>query len=88
MATPIAPLVLSRRLARGKESPQRLGERRGEARIARPPGHLIWAHGASVGEMLAIIPLVEGMRQRQFNVLVTSGTVTSRGSPRNACRKA
>jgi len=77
MATPIAPLLLSRRLARGKESPQRLGERRGETRIPRPPGHLVWAHGASVGEMLAIIPLVEGLRQRHFNVLVTSGTVTS-----------
>ena len=77
MATPIAPLLLSRRLARGKESPQRLGERRGETSIARPPGHLVWAHGASVGEMLAIIPLVEGLRQRHFNVLVTSGTVTS-----------
>jgi 3-deoxy-D-manno-octulosonic-acid transferase len=75
--TPLSRIVLARRLARGKEHPQRLSERRGEARIARPPGALIWAHGASVGEMLAIIPLVEGVRARNFNVLVTSGTVTS-----------
>jgi 3-deoxy-D-manno-octulosonic-acid transferase len=27
--------------------------------------------------MLAVIPLVEGVRARNFNVLVTSGTVTS-----------
>ena len=77
VATPIAPLVLANRLKRGKEHPERIGERRGEAGVARPEGPLIWAHGASVGEMLAIIPLVEGLRARGFNVLVTSGTVTS-----------
>ena len=77
MATPLSRLVLARRLRRGKEHPQRLAERRGESAIARPPGPLIWAHGASVGEMLAVIPLVEGLRARNFNVLVTSGTVTS-----------
>src|SRR6185503_9730803 len=77
MATPMSRLVLASRLKRGKEHPQRLAERRGEAKIARPAGPLIWAHGASVGEMLALIPLVEGLRARNFSVLVTSGPVTS-----------
>ena len=77
VATPLARLVLARRLARGKEHPQRLSERRGESAIARPPGPLVWVHGASVGEMLAVLPLVERIRARNFNVLVTSGTVTS-----------
>src|ERR1051325_2817412 len=77
MATPLSRLVLARRLRRGKEHPQRMAERRGEPSVARPPGPLARAHGASVGEMLAVIPLVEGLRARNFHVLVTSGTVTS-----------
>src|SRR5438132_1312848 len=76
-ASPLAGLLLSHRLKRGKEHPQRLPERRGESTVARPPGPLIWVHGASVGEVAAVIPLVERIIARDFNVLVTSGTVTS-----------
>jgi len=76
-ATPLAPVLLARRLKRGKEDAERLAERRGESGLARPEGPLIWAHGASVGEMLSIIPLIEHLNERGFNVLVTSGTVTS-----------
>jgi 3-deoxy-D-manno-octulosonic-acid transferase len=76
-ATPLAPLLLSRRLKRGKEDPERIGERRGEAGLARPPGALVWVHGASVGELLAVLPLIEQLRALDLSVLVTSGTVTS-----------
>ena len=75
--SPIAPQLLARRLNRGKEHPQRLAERRGEASLRRPQGPLIWVHGASVGEMLAAVPLIERLRALDFAVLVTSGTVTS-----------
>ena len=75
--SPMAPQVLARRLRRGKEHPERLAERRGEASLARPNGPLIWVHGASVGEMLAAVPLIERLRAQGFAVLVTSGTVTS-----------
>jgi len=74
---PLAPHVLARRLNRGKEHPGRLSERRGEASLPRPPGSLVWVHGASVGEMLAVVPLIEQMRAQNFEVLVTSGTVSS-----------
>jgi len=77
VATPLAGILLSHRLKRGKEDPQRLAERRGESTVARPPGSLVWVHGASVGEVAAIIPLVERIASKDFKVLVTSGTVGS-----------
>jgi 3-deoxy-D-manno-octulosonic-acid transferase len=77
VATPLAGILLSHRLKRGKEDPQRFAERRGESSVARPPGPLVWVHGASVGEVAAIIPLVERIASKDFKVLVTSGTVGS-----------
>jgi 3-deoxy-D-manno-octulosonic-acid transferase len=77
VGAPLAGIVLSNRLKRGKEDAARLGERRGETRVPRPSGPLVWIHGASVGEVAAIIPLVERIVAKDFNVLVTSGTVTS-----------
>jgi 3-deoxy-D-manno-octulosonic-acid transferase len=76
-AAPLAPFLLSRRLNRGKEHPARIGERRGHSEAARPPGPIVWVHGASVGEILAALQLIERVRADGFSVLVTSGTVTS-----------
>ena len=74
---PLAPLWLRQRVARGKEEPARLSERMGIAGKARPDGRLVWVHGASVGESLAALPLIEKLMADGFHVLVTSGTVTS-----------
>lgn len=76
IASPLARLVLKQRAARGKEDWTRMNERMGVAGVARPDGRLIWLHGASVGESLSALPLIERLRQ-DAAVLVTSGTVTS-----------
>jgi 3-deoxy-D-manno-octulosonic-acid transferase len=76
---PVAPLVLARRAARGKEDPARLGERWGRSDLPRPAGRLIWLHAASVGESLSLLPIIERLLARlpAAEVLVTTGTVTS-----------
>ena len=65
------------RLRRGKEDPRRVGERRGLTGLARPPGPLVWLHGASVGEAAVLLPFVERIARAGATALVTSGTVTS-----------
>lgn len=77
LATPLAGAMISRRLKQGKEDAERIGERRGIAGVARPPGPLIWIHGASVGEVLASAGLIERLRALKVQILLTSGTVTS-----------
>ncbi|GJE01492.1 3-deoxy-D-manno-octulosonic acid transferase [Methylobacterium isbiliense] len=69
--------LLAWRRRKGKEDPLRLPERVGRPGRPRPAGPLVWAHGASIGEALSLIGLVERLTQRGFTVLVTSGTRTS-----------
>jgi 3-deoxy-D-manno-octulosonic-acid transferase len=75
--SPLAPLLLAYRLRRGKEQRVRLPERWAETSVPRPPGPLIWIHGASVGETIAAVALIERLAAQGFRILLTSGTVTS-----------
>lgn len=76
LAAPLLRLHLRRRAGRGKEIAARLPEREGIDPTPRPPGRLLWLHAASVGESLAILPLLAAL-PADLAVLLTTGTVTS-----------
>jgi 3-deoxy-D-manno-octulosonic-acid transferase len=65
------------RAKRGKEDPARRRERYGHTRIERPDGPLIWVHAASVGETVAVTPLINRLAGMDINIVLTTGTVTS-----------
>jgi 3-deoxy-D-manno-octulosonic-acid transferase len=79
LLTPVVHLWLQRRVAQGKENAARLAERFGQASRPRPPGPLVWCHGASVGEAQALLPLLQHLHKLRPDVtlLLTTGTVTS-----------
>jgi len=79
MLEPFAGLILKKRVKSGKEDKSRVGERKGLASLPRPPGVLIWMHGASVGETTMLLPLIQRLLEDdpKLHILVTSGTMTS-----------
>ena len=66
---PFIESLLRRRLAQGKEDPNRLDERRGKASLPRPPGPLIWVHAASVGESQSSLALIEKLLRERPDCL-------------------
>ena len=78
-AEKLAKRTLEKRLAIGKEDPERMSERLGKSSVPRPDGKLIWIHAASVGESQSILELARRLLDDHpnLNCMITTGTVTS-----------
>ncbi len=74
-----SPLIIIIRLIKRKENIKRFIEKFGFFTKKRTSGKLIWFHGASVGEVQSIIPLIEKLeKDKKINqILITSNTLSS-----------
>ena len=75
----ISPVIILFRLFKKKEDPKRFKEKFCFFSKKRTNGKLIWLHGASVGEILSVIPLIEKLEKNKIisQILLTSNTLSS-----------
>ena len=68
-----------KRLKTGKELLERLPEKYGVYSVPRPKGRVLWFHALSVGESLALLPLIELAlaEMPDAHVVLTTSTATS-----------
>ena len=74
-----SPLIVLIRLIKKKEHPIRFKEKFTFYSKKRREGNLIWFHGASVGELMSVIPLIEKLERKKNikQILVTTSTLSS-----------
>ena len=74
-----SPIFILFRILKNKEHKKRFVEKFSITSKQRKRGNLIWFHGASVGEILSIIPLVKFYEKKNkiHQILITSSTLSS-----------
>ena len=74
-----SPLIIIFRIAKKKENFFRVKEKLGIFSRKKLKGKIIWFHGASVGEIQSIVPLIENFEKNKkiSQILVTSNTLSS-----------
>ena len=75
----LSPIIILIRLLKKKEDPFRFQEKFGLYSEKKLPGKLVWFHGASVGEILSVIPLIKKLEKKKNirQILITSNTLSS-----------
>jgi len=75
----LSPLIVIIRLIKKKEHLKRFKEKFTFFSQKRRPGKLIWFHGASVGELISVMPLIEKLEKNKHikQILVTTSTLSS-----------
>ncbi len=75
----LSPIIIILRLLKKKESITRFKEKFCFFSQKRKRGKIIWFHGASVGEIQSIIPLLEKLEKNKeiSQILITSNTLSS-----------
>ena len=72
----LSPLIIIFRIIKKKEDLKRFKEKFCFFSKPRSDGKIVWFHGASVGELQSIVPLLEKYEKNK--------TIKQRGTPNNA----
>ena len=79
LVLPLSPFIILLRILKNKEDKKRFTEKFSISSKKRRNGKLIWFHGASVGEILSIIPIIKNYEKKKSinQILITSSTLSS-----------
>ena len=75
----LSPFIIIFRILKKKECPKRFREKLCLFTKKRNNGNLVWFHGASVGELNSIVPILEKLEKydKINQILITSNTLSS-----------